>query len=1016
MSAVSSRSRLNPMRRAVAIASAALVALVAVSAQASAVDRISKTPGFNARSWTLTQSDANGVRYVGGDFSSYNAWNTGVAAVVDTTTGEVDPSFPLFDGWPYVQKVISDGTGGFYITGVQSIGGTSVTNLGHVLSSGAFDTGFRPTITGGRVETLAMSGTTLLVGGGFTSVNSTTRNHLAALDPQGALLSWNPNVTGGPVQSIAIDGATSTAYIAGAFNSVSGQTRNKGAAVPLGARPASAGTCLASYDATECAPTGFDPNVAGYAVFDLAVDNANSTVYLAGEFTSVGGSAHARLAAVDSATGALDTGWDPSPDGQVMTVTVDGSRVYAGGYFGTIAGESRGWVASFATTGVHAIDAWNPNAAMGAGCQCGDGVYDIQVVGGTTYLAGNFWSLGGVPRNRVGAVDTTTGIATSWNPHVGDRDNGGATTVWSIAVAGTKTMFGGTFKWVGGMRRDHVAAIGPDGVLTDWAPAVNGSVSSFGVLGDTIYMVGGFSRINGQPRQLAAAVKMDGTLMPWNPLPSGDRPVMVVTAPGKVYIGGFFDRVGGEARMGVAALDPITAAVDMNFDGQLDGALDSLAVQGSRLYVGGRFSHVGSVATGSLVALNATTGALDTGWNAGTLDGCPYVFSLAIYGNRLFAGGCFDSITTGAGTIARKYVAAFDTTTGAVDQNWDAHLTGGANMYGGVLAIAPTANVVYLGGSGAEVDPAGAETRTGLAAVDATTGALLPWRADTSGEVRGISASDAAVYVAGSFGTVGSEGRNNTAAIGTDGTVLAPWPMDPTTNRTLSVQMAGTGIVESAPGGIKCGDSCQYAFGIGSTVTLAAQATGPTFTRWSGACTGSTTTCTVTVDVAKSVVAHFADESIAPDPAPDPTPAPDPGASIGNGATGEGVAAPQSGSAEDAVGQVTQHIASLVGRPRSTSAHGRTAFSGLRITLPAAGRYTLIFQDALGARVPLAKGTKIQSRTLNKTFYAPVMHVTGPDALTLSAVLARPSARALTLRVVLRHPDGTLSGENIPLG
>ena len=67
-------------------------------------------------------------------------------------------------------------------------------------------------------------------------------------------------------------------------------------------------------------------------------------------------------------------------------------------------------------------------------------------------------------------------------------------------------------------------------------------------------------------------------------------------------------------------------------------------------------------------------------------------------------------------------------------------------------------------------------------------------------------------------------------------------------------------------------------------------------------------------------------------------------------------------------------------------------------------------------RVPLAKGTKIQSRTLNKTFYAPVMHVTGPAALKLSAVLARPSARALTLRVVLRHPDGTLSGENIPLG
>lgn len=1003
MSAAPARSRLSPMRRTAAIASAALIALVAVSAQASAVDRISKTPGFNARSWTLTQPDANGVRYVGGDFSSYNAWNTGVAAVVDTTTGEVDPSFPLFDGWPYVQKVISDGTGGFYITGVQSIGGTSVTNLGHVLSSGAFDTGFRPTITGGRVETLAMSGTTLLVGGNFTSVNSTTRNRLAALDPQGALLSWNPNVTGGPVQSIAIDGATSTAYIAGAFNSVSGQTRNKGAAVPLGARPASAGTCLASYDATDCAPTGFDPNVAGYAVFDLAVDNAHSTVYLAGEFTSVGGSAHARLAAVDSSTGVLDTGWDPSPDGQVMTVTVDGSRVYAGGYFGTIAGEARGWVASFATTGVHAIDAWNPNAAMGAGCQCGDGVYDIQVVGSTTYLAGNFWSLGGVPRNRVGAVDTTTGIATSWNPHVGDKDNGGATTVWSIAVAGTKTMFGGTFTWVGGMRRDHVAAVGPDGVLTDWAPAVNGSVSSFGVLGDTIYMVGGFSHINGQSRQMAAAVKMDGTLMPWNPLPSGDRPVTVVTAPGKVYIGGFFNAVAGEARMGVAALDPITAAVDMNFNGNLDGAVDSLAVQGTRLYVGGRFGNVGVVPTGSLVALNATTGALDTGWNAGTLDGCAYVFSLAIYGNRLFAGGCFDSITNDAtGTIARKYVAAFDTTTGAVDQNWDAHLTGGINMYGGVLAIAPTATVVYLGGSGAEVDPAGSETRRGLTAVDATTGALLPWRADTSGEVRGVSASDAAVYVAGSFGTIGSAGRNNTAAVGTDGTVLAPWPMDPATTRTLSVQMDGTGVVASNPGGINCGGSCQYAYAIGGDVTLNADSTGSAFTGWSGACTGSATTCTVTVNAATSVVAHFADGT----------------GTWGSGGDGTGTGAgdgANANSSSDACA-VSQPIASLTKRPRFTSSNGRTTLSGLGLTLNAAGRYTLIIETASGARVSLVKGATISRRTLRKTFYAPVMRAKGPDALTMHAVLRHARATGLKMRVIVSNRCGALQAQDIPLG
>lgn len=1006
MSAVPAYFRLGPICRAASIASAALVALVAVAAQASAVERITQGTGFNGQVSTLTtQPDANGVRFVGGGFTAYKAWNTGVAAVVDTTTGAVDPTFPHFNGWPYVQKVISDGTGGFYITGVQSIGTTSVTNLGHVFASGALDTGFMPTITGGRVETLAMSGTTLLVGGGFTSVNSTTRHRLAALSPTGALLSWNPVVTGGPVLSIDVDSATSTAYLGGAFSTVSGQARSKAAAVPIGDRPASAGTCLTNYDAVDCAPTGFDPDVSGHAVFDLAVDHANSAVYLAGEFSSVGGSAQSRLAAVNASTGARDASWAPDPDAQVMTVTVSGSRVYAGGYFSTIASQTRGWVASFATSGARAIDAWNPNAAMGGSCQCGDGVRDIQVEGSTTYLAGNFWSLGGVARNRVGAVDTTTGIATAWDPHVGDATNGGAATVWSIAVAGSKTMIGGNFKTVGGMARDHVAAIGPDGVLTSWAPAVNSSVTSFATLGDTVYMVGGFTAINGQSRQGAGAVTTAGSLTGWNPQPSGDRAVAVATAPGTVYLGGFFNGMNGQSRSGIAAVDPSTGALNTGFDAALDGAVDSLAVLGNRLYLGGRFSTVaGNPSPSSLIAVDASTGVLDAGWNAGPLGPCTLVFSLVTYGNRLFAGGCFGTVTQGGTAYTREYVAAFNAATGALDQNWDAHLAGGGNMYGGVVAIAPTARGVYLGGQGLEVDPAGADTRSGITAVDTDTGALLPWRADAAGgdaAVRGISASDAAVYVGGFFDTIGGATRQDTAAIGTDGTVLAPWPMDPATTRTLSVQMDGTGVVESNPGGINCGGSCQYAYAIGGTVTLNADTTGSAFTGWSGGCTGSATTCTVTVNAATSVVAHFADGTGT-------------GGSGGDGSgtgTGTGTA---SNSTSD-VCAASSSIASLTKRPRFTSSNGRTTLSGLGLTLNAAGRYTLIIETASGARVSLVKGATISHRSLRKTFYAPVTRAKGPDRITMRAVLRRASAKGLTLRVIVPNACGTLQAQEIPL-
>jgi len=211
--------------------------------------------------------------------------------------------------------------------------------------------------------------------------------------------------------------------------------------------------------------------------------------------------------------------------------------------------------------------------------------------------------------------------------------------------------------------------------------------------------------------------------------------------------------------------------------------------------------------------------------------------------------------------------------------------------------------------------------------------------------------------------------------------------------------MDGTGVVASNPGGINCGDSCQYAYAIGDTVTLSADTTGPAFTKWSGACTGSATTCTVTVNAATSVVAHFADGTGT-------------GGSGGDGSgTGPGTA---SNSSSDACAP-SSSIASLTKRPRFTSARGRTTLSGLGLTLNAAGRYTLIIQTASGARVSLVKGATVAHRTLRKTFYAPVMRAKGPDTITMRAVLRRASAKGLTLRVIVPNACGTLQAQEIPL-
>ena len=97
-------------------------------------------------------------------------------------------------------------------------------------------------------------------------------------------------------------------------------------------------------------------------------------------------------------------------------------------------------------------------------------------------------------------------------------------------------------------------------------------------------------------------------------------------------------------------------------------------------------------------------------------------------------------------------------------------------------------------------------------------------------------------------------------ACGGGGTVSSA-PPSATSPQTfeLSVNTSGNGTVTSSPGGIACGGSCAGAFGPGTPVTLqAAPATGYLFTGWTGACTGSSPGCTVTMTQSQSVSAVFA--------------------------------------------------------------------------------------------------------------------------------------------------------------
>ena len=76
----------------------------------------------------------------------------------------------------------------------------------------------------------------------------------------------------------------------------------------------------------------------------------------------------------------------------------------------------------------------------------------------------------------------------------------------------------------------------------------------------------------------------------------------------------------------------------------------------------------------------------------------------------------------------------------------------------------------------------------------------------------------------------------------------------------LTVAKAGTGkgTITSSPSGINCGSTCSKTYSKATSVRLNATVTsGSVFAGWSGACTGTATSCTVSVAAATTVGATF---------------------------------------------------------------------------------------------------------------------------------------------------------------
>lgn len=684
----------------------------------------------------LTPPDANGVRYMGGKFTAFDAVDTGNAALVDGTTATVDMTMPKIVGTT-VKTIISDGSGGYYIGGTfTTVGGVARRNAAHINADGTVDANWNPS-PNLEVNTLLLVGSTVYMGGSFTQVGGLNRNFLASVTTSGAMTTWAPQVVGSGAYVNAMIEIGGIIYFVGKFTTVEGSSRTGAAALN------STGTLQ-----------NWNPSLDVYA---WAIVTDGTTIYLGGAFGSAGGSnTRKNLAAFDTAGNLLT--WNPNTAlvSSVNTLALSGSDIYVGGVFTTIGGSSRKNLAAFSTTGTGTLRTWAPTTS-------GE-VFSLAVSGSTIYVSGIFSAVNTSTRLGFAALDTS-GVVQSWNV------NATSSVGYALLVSGSNIFVGGNLQYAGGITRNGLAAIGTDNALTNWAPAAGGYVSSVVLSGNIVYVGGSFTFVNGVARNRLAAIDTSGTLLSWNP--NANNEVFGMELSGTtMYVGGRFTTVAGVSRTQIAALDVTATATALStFNVTLTGSwVQSIRVANGIVYFGGEFTAVGA-STRNYVAAVDTSGVLQT-WNPNPNAG---VYAVTELNGIIYFGGVFSSV----GGTARGGAAAVDTS--GVLQPWNPATTT-------VYAIAAYGTHVLIGGSFTGVK---STARKAIAVVetDGTLHAVNPNLTNTRGtaQVNAIVAEANSAYFVGDFTNVGSLALPCTGALNYDST-LNQWSVtvSATTTTTLA--------------------------------------------------------------------------------------------------------------------------------------------------------------------------------------------------------------------------------------
>jgi len=465
-------------------------------------------------------------------------------------------------------------------------------------------------------------------------------------------------------------------------------------------------------------------------------------------------------------------------DGTVNAIVTARTSVFIGGDFNYV-GPSTGPGVSLNTSNPQPsitdpiISGGSPKSSVFAVLPDGSGGW---------YVGGNFTIVGTAPetqsRNNLVHILSTKAVNPLFNPAPN-----GIVRALSLSDDGNTLYLGGEFTTVSGENRSRVAAITvADGTVTSWNPSVDNN-AVFSLLlddaGSRIFVGGSFDSVNGDGNIkgiVSLSTNNNTRSASWLANASVNTGDIVYgmelnDSKNKLYIGGNFTNIGGQARNNIAALNPDTGTADA-FNPDADGAIHSLilnedeneGLDETQLYVGGNFLTMGGVAQNYAARLNTSVDSnnLDTNWAP---DINNTVRSIVLFGNRIYLGGDFTRVES----LDRRALIAL--TVGGNRAGWFANANGEVHT----IALSTNRNSLFVGGEYLSI---GGQERNKVARIDSSTGAVLLWAPVVDGgdvQAMALNSDESALYLGGNFTSINTTNRSSIAKLQTVRPLLDNW-------------------------------------------------------------------------------------------------------------------------------------------------------------------------------------------------------------------------------------------------